>query len=343
VCTHERAGTFLPSLIPTASGPLAPPHKEAEVSKKHTWVIAALAILVLVPAASPSSQPLVTLGTITVANGSAALTGTLGSQAAHSTVTLNGQPLAVNTSGTFSGTASVNGAEAIDLAISQPTTGVATHFQIPLQGQTVIPGSVLDTLTQAGLSVLQPTVTRGQPVTVSGSVADGSRLVGLEVNGVDVLGQAQQGGSFSVQLPGDTGQVQVAASDLNGTTEVIQAPVFKPFSTSTVSARNAIGIRIVKIRYIRKGVLRTHRIRMIVTVRDRGGRLIRGATIRVTAKGHRLARRPHAARSGAQGRATIALRVNQSAYGKRLVTVTLAKTPHAKARKTSFVRVPAKH
>jgi hypothetical protein len=312
------------------------------VSIRRRWAIAVLTILVLVPAASPARQPLVTLGTITVANGTVAVSGTLGSQEAGSQVTVNGQPLGVNTSGAFAGTATLNGAEAIDLGISNPATGVATHFQIPVQGQTLIPGSVIDSLTQAGLSVLQPTVKPGQPVTVTGSLADGSRLVGLSVDGVDALGQAQQGGSFTVKLPGGTGQVQVNASGVNGTTEVINAPVFRPFSTSTVSARDAIGIRIAKIRYIRKGVLRTRRIRMIVTVRDQRGRLIHGATIRITAEGHKLARRPRATRSGSRGRATIALQVSRTAFGRHLVTVTVARTPHAKVQKRSSVRVPAK-
>ena len=313
------------------------------MSSKHGWTIGILMVLVLVPAAASSSQPLVSLGAITVANGTATVTGALGSQAAGSKVTVNGQPLAVNSSGTFAGTVGVNGSDSLDLAISQPATAVATHFQIPVQGQAVIPGSVIDSLTQAGLSLVQPIAKPGQPVTVNGTVADGSQLVGVSVNGVDLLQQAQQGDSFTLELPGDTGQVQVNASGVNGTSEVIDAPVFRPFSTSTVSARNAVGIRIAKIRYIRKGVLRTHRIRMVVTVRDSRGRLIRGATIRVTANGHKLARRPHATRSGAKGRATIALRVSPSAYGKRLVTVTVASTPHAKARKRSSVRVPAKH
>ena len=311
------------------------------MSRKYLWAITVLTPVVLVPAASPAGQPLVTLGTITVANGTTAGRGRLGSQAAGSKVTLNGQPLAVNTSGTFGGTADLNGAQAIDLGISKPAAG-AGHFQIPVQGRSVIWGSVIDPLTQAGLSLLQPTVTPGQPVTVSGSVADGRGLAALDVNGVNALGQAKQGGSFTVELPGDTGEVQVRATGFNGTSEVINAPVFRPFSTSTVSARDAVGIRIVKIRYVRKGAVRVHRIRMIVTVRDRRGRLIRGATIRVTAKGHKLAKRPRATRSGAKGRATIALRLRSSAYGKRLVTVTVAKTPRAKARKTSSVRVPAK-
>lgn len=128
-------------------------------------MIALLTTVVLVPAATSSSQPLVTLGTITVADWTAAVWGTLGSQATGSRVTVNGQPLAVNSGGTFAGTANLNGAETIDLGISQPATAVSTHYQIPVQGQTVIPGSVIDSLTQAGLSVLQPTVTPGQPVT----------------------------------------------------------------------------------------------------------------------------------------------------------------------------------
>jgi hypothetical protein len=312
------------------------------VSKPRTrlLLVAALATLGLVPAAAPAGQPLVTLGSITVADGAATLAGTLGSQAAGSTVTVNGQPLATNASGTFAGTADLNGASAIDLALSRPATGVSTHFQVPILGQTVIPGSVIDPLTQAGLSIAQPVVKPGQPVTVSGSLADGSQLGGLSVDGVDALGRLQQSGSFTVPLPADTGHVQVRASAVNGTTEVIDAPVFRPFSTSTVSARDAVGIRIAKIRYSRNGVRRTHRIRMIVTVRDASGRLIRGATIRVTAKGRKLAKRPRATRSGAKGRATIALRVRQAAFGKRLVTVTVAKTPRAKARKTTAVRVP---
>jgi hypothetical protein len=305
--------------------------------------LATLATLALVPAAAPAGQPLLTLGAVTIANGTATVAGTLGPQASGSTVTVNGRELTMNTSGAFAGTVALKGASSIDLALSRPDTGVTTHYQVPIQGQTVIPGSVIDPLTQAGLSIAQPVAKSGRPVTVTGSLADGSQLIGLSINGVDTLGLAQQGGSFTVQLPGDTGQVQVTANGVNGTTETIDTPVFRPFSTTTVSAGSAVGIRITKIRYIRKGAVRAHRIRMIVTVRDRRGRLIRGATIRVTAKGHKLAKRPRATRSRAKGRATIPLRLRTSAYGKRLITVTLAKTPRAKARKTSAVRVPAKH
>jgi hypothetical protein len=311
------------------------------LSPVYACVIATLATLALVPSAAPASTPLVTLGPITVLNGTAFLSGTLGSQVSGVTLSVNGWPLGVNSAGVFAGTVDLNDADTIVLALKRPATGVVIKLRIPILGRTIIPGSVIDALMHAGISILQPVVKPGRPITVNGSLLDGSQLAALSVNGVDAL-SILLGGTFTVQLPGDTGEVQVDANGVNGTSEVINAPIFRPFSTSTVSARNALGIRIVKIRYIRKGVLRTHRIRMIVTVRDRRGRLIRGATIRVAAKGHALARRPRAARSGLRGRATIALRVRQTALGKRLVTVTLAKTPHANARRTSSVRVPAK-
>jgi hypothetical protein len=343
--------TISPFPRPTATGPLTPKAKEVNVSKiprtrllspAYACAIAALATLVFVPAAAPARQPLVVLGPITVLNGTAMVAGSLGPDASGAILTVNGHPLGVNAFGAFAGAVDLNGADVIALALVQPATGVVTTLRIPLLGRTLIPGSVLDALMRAGLSVLQPVVKPGQPLTVNGSLLDASQVTSLSVNGFDAL-SILQGGSFIVQLPGDTGQVQVVAAGANGTTESINAPVFRPFSTSTVSARDAIGIRIVKIRYIRKGVLRTHRMRMIVTVRDVRGRLIRGATIRVTARGHKLAKRPRATRSGPRGRATIALRIRGSAFGKRLVTVTLAKTPHAKAHKRTSVRVPAKY
>ena len=305
-------------------------------------VIATLAALALVPAAAPAPAPLVTLGPITVLNGTATLSGTVGPQISGAVLTVNGRPLAIHASGVFAGTIDLHGADTIVLALSRPATGVVVQLRIPLLGRAFIPGSVLESLMRAGISILPPVQTPGQPVTVNVTILDGSQLGVLTVNGVNAM-PVPQPGPFTVQLPGDTGQVQVQASSANGTTETIDTPAFRPFATSTVSASNAVGLRIAKIRYIRKGARRTHRIRMIVTVRDARGRLIRGATIRVAAKGHKLAKQPRATRSGMRGRATIKLRLRGSAFGKRLVTVTVAQTPHAKARKTTSVRMPSRH
>jgi Holliday junction resolvase-like predicted endonuclease len=82
-------------------------------------------------------------------------------------------------------------------------------------------------------------------------------------------------------------------------------------------------------------------MRMVVTVKDRRGLLIRGAKISVrSTKAGRLSKRPKMHLSGRQGRATFTLRLRKTAFGKRLIVVTLAKTPKAKATKRSAVAVP---
>src|SRR5439155_1262668 len=45
-------------------------------------------------------------------------------------------------------------------------------------------------------------------------------------------------------------------------------------------------------------------------------------------------------RAPVRGKATVGLRLRRAALGKRLAVVVVARTPHAKARKTSSVRVP---
>jgi hypothetical protein len=301
------------------------------------------AMLVLVPRAAPASSPLLALGPITIANGTALVTGTLGPQVSGATLAVNGRPLAVDAAGNFAAVINLGGASALVLDITRPADLLSLRFRIPVPALGVIPGSVLDSLLSAGLTVLKPVGGGGQPVTVSGSVLNAAALISLSVNGVDALRMIQQGGSFHVQLPPSTETVSVSAGGQNGTSETVVQPVFKPFSVRTVSARDAVGLKIAKIRYIRTGVLRTHRLRMVVTVQDARGLFIQGATIRVQARGHRLANRPQIKRSGPAGRATFVLRLRSSAFGKRLFTTTLAKTPHAKARRTTSVRVPRRH
>jgi hypothetical protein len=305
-------------------------------------VAALAATLVAVPRATPARSPLLGLGPITIANGTAVLAGTLGPQASGATLTVNGQPLGVDAAGHFAGVVQLNGSTALEILISRPAEALI-GLRIPLVGLGVIPGSVLDSVLNAGLSVLKPVGGNGQPVIVSGSLLDVSRLVGLSVNGIDLLRVVDSGGTFHASLPPTTRTVTVTVTGANGTSETIVQPVSTPFAATTVSARDAKGLKITKIRYVPKGVRRTHRVRMIVTVKDVQGLLVRGATIRVQARGHRLAKRPRVTRSGPKGRATIALRLRRSAFGKRLFTVTMARTPSAKARRTTSVRVPTAH
>jgi len=213
-------------------------------------------------------------------------------------------------------------------------------FDVPLTGTLLGPGGVippgaLDSVEQAGLSLLTPVVgSPGEPITVGGSILDASRIAGLSVNGTDVLEQVGKDGSFSVQLPGTTKVVAVKLVDEQGVseTQVIQR--------QSVAATRAVGVRIAGIRFLTRGAASSHRIRMLVTVKDRLGRLVRGAKVTVRAKQRGLARRPRASSSGRKGIATLVLRVRPAALGRRLVLVVIAVTPTAKALRTAAVQLP---
>src|SRR5207249_2421188 len=198
-------------------------------------------------------------------------------------LTVNGQPLGIDASGHLSGSVNLSGASSIDLRLTDPGGGQQFAFSIPLAlagPGGIIPAGVLDPVEQAGLNLLEP-VTDGNAVTAAGGVLDKSHLVSLSVNGKDVLGSTGPDGSFSVQLPGTTKTVTLSATDNHGVQVSILSAVHTPLSATSVSVAAAVGVRIVKIRYITKGAARTHRLRMVVTVKDRRGRLIRGARITV--------------------------------------------------------------
>jgi len=288
------------------------------------------AALAIVPYAVPaaSTPPLVQLGPITLVDGTAVLAGTVGPQAAGSTLTVNGQPLSVDASGAFAGTVDLNGSGSIAVELSDPVGG-KTAFTVPLTLAGlggVIPTGVLDSVQQAGVSLLSPIAgDDGSLLTVAGSVLDKTQLAGLTANGMDILGALGSDGSFSVQLPGTTKVVTLTATDTHGTT----------------AATSAMGVRIVKVRFYKQNARSRHFMRMVVTVKDRRGLLIRGAKISVrSTKAGRLSNRPKMHLSGRKGRATFTLRLGKAAFGKRLIVVTLAKTPKAKATKRSAVIVP---
>jgi hypothetical protein len=316
-----------------------------KISPLRLWAVFATAIaLVFVPRATPANTPILNLGPITVANGTAVLTGSVGSEALSDQLTINGQAIGVDAAGNFAAVVNLAGASSVGLTLSDPAGNQQTGFTIPLTlaGPTgIIPGGVLDTIEQAGLKLLEP-VTNGEAVTVGGAVADKSQLAGLTVNGRDVLGALGPDGSFSIEVPGTTKTVTLSATDTHGVQENVVNSVHTPLSATSVAATQAVGITIASVRYVKKGVLRTHRVRMVVTVKDRQGRLVKGAKIFVygATKARRLAKRPKASLSGTKGTATVLLRLRSAAFGKRLSTITIAKTPSAKAQKKSSVSVP---
>jgi hypothetical protein len=322
---------------------------------------AALAALALLTLATPSAQPqeilspAVVLGPITVANGTATLSGNIGAPNSNVELSINGQPLSVDAAGNFSGAINLDGQSRLTLTLKN-SAGEITSVTIPLNTNVVGQGGVigpdiLAALKKAAVSILKPLdgfkIQDQLPLRIEGSVADKGSLASLTVNGKDVLSLLQTDRVFSILLPGTTKEVSVTATDHQGVSQTSSAPVLHTTSMFTtplgrsVAASGALGVRIAKIRYITKNVRRTKRMRIVVTVKDRRGLLIRKATVSVRSRyAGRIARNPRAKKTNKVGQAAFLLRARNRAFGKRLVMVTVAKTPSAKATKRSSVRIP---
>jgi hypothetical protein len=314
-------------------------------------VLGALATaLALVPGALPATPQLLTLGPVTVVNGTAIVAGTVGASQAGGQITLNGQPFTLDAAGNFAGAISLDGASSLDFTVGN-STGQLVDLHVPLAlagAGGIIPGSVIDAVEQAGATLLEPAggFVGGQPLTVAGSVADKGQLAALSVNGTDVMGLLGPDQSFTVPVPGTTKEITLSATDTGGVSETTHYKVLDASGLlatqagTSVDASSAVGLKIATVRYVAKGVARTKRLQMIVTVKDSHGYLVRGAKIKIRSKAAgRLTRRAQTKASSKVGQAAFVLRVKPQRLGKRLVMVTVARTPTAKAAKTTSIRL----
>lgn len=320
-------------------------------------MFAALAFLAVAAPSAPGEvvSPAVTLGPMTVANGTATVAGSLGSPSSGLQISVNGQPLQIDGAGNFSGAVNLNGQSNLTFRVSN-AAGEVTSVSIPLTSNVVGPGGVippdvLSSLEKAAVSILKPIdgfgIVDELPLLIEGSVGDPGSLSGLKVNGQDAFGLLGADRSFSIAVPGTTREVSVTATDHRGVSQTSTAPVLHTssiFATAagrSVAAAGAQGVRIARIRYITRNVRRTKRLRVVVTVKDRRGLLVRNASVSVRSRfGGRIFRNPRAKRTNRVGQAAFLLRARNAAFGKRLVMITVAKTPSAKTSKASAVRLP---
>jgi hypothetical protein len=311
-------------------------------------VVGALAVFA---ASAPGEvlSPAITLGPTTVLNGTATVAGHVGAPSTGAQLAINGTPVAIDALGNFAAVLNLGGQSNLTFRLAN-SGGEVTSLNLPLNSNIVGPGGVispgvLTALEQAAVSIVKPLdgfkITDELPLKVEGRVGDGSTLAGLTVNGKDVLGLVGEDRGFSITVPGTTREITVTSTDRQGVTSTTTYPVVQSASATSVAAAAAQGIRIAKIRYITKNVRRTKRMRMVVTVRDRRGLLIRNATISVRSRyARRIFRNPKAKKSNRVGQAAFLMRARNKAFGKRLVMITLAKTPKAKVSKSSSVRIP---
>ena len=304
--------------------------------------------------------PAVTLGPITVGNGTATLGGSVGgSPEAGATLSVNGQPLGIqNGSGQFGGTVNLGGQSALSITLRNPANGETSTISIPLNSNVVGPGGVvsaqvLDALRSAGLAVERPVdgfqVLDGLPLTVGGRVADREQLSSLKINGQEVLGRTESNGTFSQSVPGSSREVTVTATDRQGVSQTSTfgvTPLSSVMSTpagKSVSAAGAQGLRITRVRYTTKGIKKSKRFGIVVTVKDRRGLLVRDArvTIRGVPRTNFLTIKGQQAKlSGKTGQATFSVKLTPRASGKRYVVATLASTRSARTSLVTSVRLP---
>jgi hypothetical protein len=333
---------------------------------RRPWIVAtgvAVAALVLAvgrPAGADLLRPLVTLGPVTVANGTATLSGSLGGNPSSATLTINGQPLNVGAGGTFSATVDLAGKSELALSFTNPATGDVVTTRIPLNSNVigpdgVIPATILDQLEQAAISITKPVegfqILDGKPLEIAGKVADGSQLSELSVNGSDVLGTLSPSGTFAQTIPGSSDKVTVTATDKQGVSQSTSSDIRHTSSLiatpagASISAAGANGVRVASVRYKTKGVKTKKRVTMTVTVKDRLGRLVRDAIVRVRVANFQVRRQfvrggQQAKFSSRVGTAGFTIRVTKKALGKRVFMVAVARTPSASAQKTTSVRLP---
>ncbi len=300
------------------------------------------------PAPGDTVTPVVKLGPTTIVNGVAIVSGTIAApNPSSATLTVNGHPLGINVGGTFAGTVNLNGQSVLKLVVHTAAADATSTITIPLTANLVGLGGVISPEVLFGLERAAASITRpvggfisigGQPISVSGGVANRDELVSLSVNGIDALSALSPDGTFAIPVPGTSREVTVLMTDRQGVSLETRYPAA---AVAYVQAANAIGIRIASVRYNTKGIRKTKRLRMVVTVKDRRGFLVRGA--RVTVRSVRSARvvgRAKVKRSNKKGQAGFVLGLRSKAFGKRLVMMATAKTPTAKASKRTSVRVP---
>jgi hypothetical protein len=316
--------------------------------------LVAAASLVLAPSVRAEAlKPAVKLGPITVLNGVATVTGTVNVLTPINVrLTINGHPVALKTDGTFAVNIDVTGQSALVIELTNPLTGDRSAVSIPLTSivgpSGVVPGNLVTAIERALITILEPlggfVSLGGEPIRVEGSVGNRDQLVSLTVNGVDVLGALRPDGGFSIVVPGTTTTITIVATSPEGASSTTTYPVAQPAAAPavrTVTVARAAGVRVASVRYIAKSFRKTKRLRMIVTVKDRLGRAIRGASVQVrgaTAKG--LKRKTKLKKTGKLGRTSFLVYPRPRMFGNRLFTVTVAKTKTAKAQRKTSVRVP---
>jgi hypothetical protein len=319
----------------------------------------ALAALAVALAGSQSAQAVsvpVLINGVTVEDGVAMVTGVVDAEL----VEVNGVLVSVGENGAFSAPIDLS-AEALVFEILESPSEIVT-ISIPTNVLLATGGEgVLNHLAAAGISVTTPVegfqVIDGQMPLVEGRVLNPSELSALRVNGVDVLGRLGEDGLFSIGLGSSSNSttretVTVIATDRQGVSQTSTFRTTRVTSTiatragTSVSAAGAQGIVIARIAVDKRFLKSAKFVGLVVTVKDRRGYLIRGASLRLGAKPskHMANGALRAGFTNRVGKAQFGFRLRASALagpGPKLLTIaTRAATPKSSAATKVTLRLP---
>lgn len=320
-------------------------------------VLAGMSLVLTGGTVAALQAPPLTIAGITINGNVAVVTGDIAD--ADAELEVNGLPVLVDDSGNFVAKVHVGLLDEIVLSLDG-VSGEDVLIRIPLDVlQSGGRQGILDQLLGAGIQIDVPDggfqIVDGQLPVVEGRVLEPDKLAALSVNGVDVLRILGPGGFFSTPAPGSssTERVTVIATDRSGVTQTstfTPARVTSAISTragTSVSAAGARGIRIAKVKLDKRFLKAAKYLRVIVTVKDRRGFLIRGAALRMQAMPAR-----HVANGSVRagftnrvGQKQFAYRMTPEAFKKGalpkyLTLATKASTPRANASKRVTFRLP---
>jgi hypothetical protein len=318
-----------------------------------TVVLATLAVAIAGSHAAGALSVPVVIDGVTVQNGVAVVTGSVDSDV----VDVNGKVVVVGDDGSFRAEVDLAADVFVLELLGSPGQTIAIRIPIDILLDTRGDG-ILDDLLEAGISIDVPEggfkIVDGQMPAVEGRVLDKSNLASLEVNGRDALRLVGPGGFFSAEPSSSTTRetVTVLATDRSG---VSQATTFRATRVSSairtragtsVSAAGARGIVIAKVALDKRFLKPANYLRVIVTVKDRRGYLIRGAALRLRAlpSKHVANGALRAGFTNRTGRGQFAYKLKSSAFrfppAKYLVISTRAATPKHTATRKVTLRLP---
>ena len=273
-------------------------------------------------------------------------------------VEVNGQLVEVADNGAFSAPVDIS-ADALVLEILESPNELVT-ITVPIDVLLATGGEgVLTGLVDAGIAIDRPAegfrVVDGEMPLVEGRVLDDSNLEVLEVNGIDVLSRLGDDGLFSIDLgssPSSTSRetVTFVATDQRGVTQTSTFTTTRVTSTiatragTSVSAAGARGVVISRMALDSRYVKSAKHLRVLVTVKDRRGYLIRGAALQLRAMPakHVADGALRAAFTNRVGKAQFAFRLKASAFEGGLLTIAArAATPKSTATRKVALRLPA--